>query len=485
MRSSVWLCAGLVLAFTAATFIVTGTAAAGVRIHVPIDQPTIAAGLGVATSGDTVVVACDTYYESGLSLPSGVVLMAADYDSGCVVIDGGPTRAPILTCNSITGAAVQGITFTNGSSDNGGAVMCASASVVFDYCFFTGNSASVSGGGMYWAGGTPEIYGCTFNGNSAVTAGGGLALYGTGGSIAGCRFASNGAPDGAGAYASMLGTTTIFTECEFQWNVATNPSGGGGGAYLGPQAGPTFMQCRFDQNDGYYGGAAYNGVKTEPAYVNCEFEDNSSIEAGGAVYGDDDYASFDGCEFIFNVCSSGGGGGIHFSSSDATVENSSFYMNDAVEGGAIVTRDGATVDVTSCTIAENIVPTRGSGAGIFAWDSSTVTVDQTIIAFNRGGSGVACASGGAVTLTCSDVSDNEGGDWVDCIAGQESSGGNLCVNPFFCALAWYDLYLCADSQCLPAFNDCMELIGAWPEGCGACSTPVETLSWGAIKAMYR
>ena len=163
----------------------------------------------------------------------------------------------------------------------------------------------------------------------------------------------------------------------------------------------------------------------------------------------------------------------------------SFYMNEAVEGGAIETHDGATVDVTSCTIVENIVYTRATGAGIFAWDSSTVTIDQTIIAFNRGSCGVACSSGGTATLTCSDVSDNEGGDWVDCIAGQESSGGNLNVNPFFCGLTWYDLYLCADSQCLAAFNDCGLLIGAWPDGCGACATPVEQLSWGAIKAMYR
>ncbi len=76
-------------------------------------------------------------------------------------------------------------------------------------------------------------------------------------------------------------------------------------------------------------------------------------------------------------------------------------------------------------------------------------------------------------------------DWVDCIAGQESTGGNMTADPLFCEPAFYDLYLCADSPSLPAFNDCELLFGAFDEGCPACGTPVNPASWGVIKPMYK
>jgi hypothetical protein len=43
------------------------SAAAAATIHVPGDQPTIQAGIGAATPGDTVEVACGTYSESKLT----------------------------------------------------------------------------------------------------------------------------------------------------------------------------------------------------------------------------------------------------------------------------------------------------------------------------------------------------------------------------------------------------------------------------------
>jgi hypothetical protein len=49
-----------------------------------------------------------------------------------------------------------------------------------------------------------------------------------------------------------------------------------------------------------------------------------------------------------------------------------------------------------------------------------------------------------------------------------------------------DFTLCANSLCLPENNiDCDQLIGAYGEGCPPCDSPVESTSWGAIKAMYR
>ena len=239
----------------------------------------------------------------------------------------------------------------------------------------------------------------------------------------------------------------------------------------------------FDQNEAYYGAAACNHVKSSPTYTSCEFNENTSSYDGGAVYGYDDYAVFDDCQFTFNEATDSFGGAAALVLSDASFSYCAFYMNAANRGGAIVCEEETNLTVNSCSIVENIAVF--DGAGMYLWVDSSVSIDQTIIAFNRGGVAIDCGSGSTATLTCSDVSDNDGGDWVDCIAGQESISGNMNVNPLICDIPGYYLYLCADSPCLPGNNDCGELIGVYGDGCAACDSPVESISWGAVKAMYR
>lgn len=48
--------------------------ASGAEILVPGDQATIRQAMMFAQAGDTVTVAAGTYYETGIPLPSGVVL---------------------------------------------------------------------------------------------------------------------------------------------------------------------------------------------------------------------------------------------------------------------------------------------------------------------------------------------------------------------------------------------------------------------------
>jgi hypothetical protein len=221
------------------TALLPTTAGAGVVIRVPQDQTTIALGLGAAASGDTVRVSCETYFESGLALPDGVVLEAAAWDSGCVVIDG-TRRGTILSCISNTSGTVRNITFRDGDATHGGAVYCTNATVTFEYCFFISNSAE-AGGAIYWNGGNPEISGCTFTGNAATGSGGAIALFLTGGTVGGSRFEYNQGLVGAGVFTHLLGTTTAFTECEFYANTASSIMEGGGGVYNGQQVATSFL----------------------------------------------------------------------------------------------------------------------------------------------------------------------------------------------------------------------------------------------------
>jgi hypothetical protein len=39
--------------------------------------------------------------------------------------------------------------------------------------------------------------------------------------------------------------------------------------------------------------------------------------------------------------------------------------------------------------------------------------------------------------------------------------------------------------CLPGLNPWGELVGAYDAGCPPCDTPVESTSWGSVKALFR
>jgi len=450
---------------------------------VPSKYATIALAFAVAAPGDTVRLAPGTYFESGLNLPQGVTLDAANWDPYTTIIDGGSTRASILNCLAITAATVRGIGFTNGAGGAGGAVYVDNSDVTFDYCVFSSNSATF-GGAMYWVRGTPYVVGCLFEDNSATTQGGAVYLELTDGQITGCNFNLNDAPWGAGLSMQYLNTTTYVQETRFYANIATV---GGGGTYLDSQAAPTYIQCRFDENEAPIGAGAYLGQKTEGSFINTAFEENTASTYGAGAYCHDEYSLFDGCEFFSNTAVNGGGGGICAFLSEAEVVGSVFIENSATYGGGLSIETTSDVSLESCTVAKNTSDGTMSGAGVYVYDNSNADLDKTIVAFNVNGESVFLSLFSTATINCTCIWDNDGGDWVGDIAPQQSQNGNMTLNPLFCGLDFFDVYLCADSPCLTDApeNDCGVLIGAFDEGCVACGSPVEQSSWGAIKALYR
>ena len=56
-------------------------------IRVPSQEPTIQAGLDAASSGDTVLVSCDTYCEHNLTMTSGVTLRGETGEPSCAIVD--------------------------------------------------------------------------------------------------------------------------------------------------------------------------------------------------------------------------------------------------------------------------------------------------------------------------------------------------------------------------------------------------------------
>jgi hypothetical protein len=97
--------------------------------------------------------------------------------------------------------------------------------------------------------------------------------------------------------------------------------------------------------------------------------------------------------------------------------------------------------------------------------------------------GAAVEGNGAADASCCDVHGNAGGDWVGALAGQEGIHGNICADPLFCDPENDNLRLEEGSPCGPGQNPDCGRLGAWPIGCGG--TPVEPMSWGSIKALFR
>ena len=105
------------LAAATVTLLLAASAATATIIHVPGDQPTIQAGLGAATPGDTVEVACGTYFEHDLVLPSGVILRSTTGLPDCVTIDA-QSQGRVLSCSGADNTTcIAGFTIEGGAAD--------------------------------------------------------------------------------------------------------------------------------------------------------------------------------------------------------------------------------------------------------------------------------------------------------------------------------------------------------------------------------
>jgi predicted outer membrane repeat protein len=220
-----------------ALMILAGNSSAA-TIHVPAEQPSIAAGLAAASAGDTVLVACGSYQEWALSMPTGVLLRGETGDPGCVTIDAGGNSRVILFDGTLAGTKVEGITFTGGDFsagpgmyfwhavaevsdcviiDNTGGgfgggvyVRYEDSEVSFRNCLFSGNHASDDGGAVYAQSvGSLSFTDCTFTGNSADRDGGCIMLYYSDCDLTGCTFDANSAAQYGAAVVASYSLATL------------------------------------------------------------------------------------------------------------------------------------------------------------------------------------------------------------------------------------------------------------------------------------
>lgn len=187
---------------------VFGCPAPATIIHVPDDQPTVQLGISAAASGDTVLVAPDTYSETvtflGKAITVGSWFLTTGDPAyvGSTIIDGGGTLGPLVTFGSGEDSlsVLFGLTLQHGDALRGGAVLCQSSSPRISECVLVSNEALSDGGGIYADSSGPIVENCRFESNEAVDhSGGGFGVRYGAPRITGCVFTGNTAHDEGGA----------------------------------------------------------------------------------------------------------------------------------------------------------------------------------------------------------------------------------------------------------------------------------------------
>jgi hypothetical protein len=261
----------------------------------------------------------------------------------------------------------------------------------------------------------------------------------------------------------------------------------------------------------YTGGAITGG---NGIIRNCVFEGNHATHAGGAI----DLGGvgpIEDCVFLENSCDNRGGAmAVHTYGGELLVTRCLFLANHAFwHASAICPWNRFTrIRISYCTFVDNWTSVSyGSTIGHDDWypvgiDGMVISnctfvdnqggiapvseevadvVERTIITSTLKGNPII----DCMTLTCCDIYGNLEGDWVGCVAGQLGVNGNISEDPELCDPDFGDYTLTDTSPCAPDNSPpgC-GLIGAHPVGCANASVEPgtsETLTWGAIKALYR
>ncbi len=239
-----------------------------VTIHVPDDQPTIQAGIDAASVGDTVLVACGTYYEHDIMMKSGVCLTSETGEAACATIDAGELGRVMYCADVDETASIEGFLLSNGfMHGSGGGVFCSSSSPAFRSCTFADNFCEgdmwspARGGGMHCQDSSPVLVGCEFSNNHASN--GALScIAGSSPTLAGCTFSGN---EGSGM--SCYDSSPTLASCTFSGN-----EGSGMSCY---DSSPTLANCTFSGNESS-GMSCYD---SSPTLANCIIAFNTGGEA--------------------------------------------------------------------------------------------------------------------------------------------------------------------------------------------------------------
>ncbi|MCC7142631.1 MAG: hypothetical protein IT349_11080 [Candidatus Eisenbacteria bacterium] len=196
---------------------------------VPEEFQTLQAGVTAASPGDTISVAAGVYQGTGnrgLQLTGDDLVLLSRDGPGAVTIDCGGADRAMEIGNAFGHVSVDGLEFTNGLGDLGGAVLAGAVTCTFRNCRFYRNRATLRGGAVHAAWIT-QFIDCVIVDNEEHSQGGGGVSGGWGDvSLVRCLLTGNRSFGGTGGAIYSDAAVVSLTSC----TVATNYASSGGGA---------------------------------------------------------------------------------------------------------------------------------------------------------------------------------------------------------------------------------------------------------------
>lgn len=453
-------------------------------LNVPADFPTIGAALAASVVGDSVVIACGTYSESSLPLPSGITVCSETGDPSCVTIDA-QDQSGFIGDFLVGSTSMDGITIQNAKAGGGAGLWCiADCTLSVSNCIFSDCQAT-SGAGVGIAFGCVEFLNCTFRNNQANAGqykrGGGVHVNASRARFEMCLFLQNGATRGGAIYA-FNGAEVELRDCRFLENTAN----GGGAVCLEEGARLAVQGSWFETNEALdsptstgSGGAMLARLGTTVQIESSTFLRNSAGVGGALASLGASSIVLIGSSIIGNRAEAAGG--FLISGGPFSIERALFWDNEAsIANAGAVQLVGAPGTIASSTFHANAAAVSG-GAIHAAGSKGSIQIRSCILTQNSASEPVSCGDDSIVSAQCCDVFGNGGGDWIGCLTGLEGNDGNFSSDPLYCDSQAGNFELRTDSPC--AEHPSCGLIGAFPVGCGAVS--VTPASWGSIKALYR
>jgi predicted outer membrane repeat protein len=247
--------------------------ASAATIRVPQDLPSISWAVGVAASGDEIVIAPGTYSEWSIGCTGkNLTIRGAAASADSVIMDAHQQSTHIWFTNSQS--RIENITFINGANSDGAVRVNDNCRLELVRCRFLNNSHRV-GGGLYVGPVQAVAYvdNVIFENNHASLYGGGIGcdgqLY-----LNNCVFTGNSASELGGAmYLLSTGPSYIYTS-----TISGNSAPQGGGLYYGGVV--NILHSAFSQNTATTG-AGYRGTPGSRLFASyTSFDDPSYFCAG-------------------------------------------------------------------------------------------------------------------------------------------------------------------------------------------------------------
>lgn len=169
----------------------------------------------------------------------------------------------------------------------------------------------------------------------------------------------------------------------------------GGGLYIS-EGSPTVSHIVFSDSQAFSGAGVYvSGATSQPTFTECTFSNNAGFYDGGAVYSDGSSSTFNQCEFTINYALDGQGGAVFITGAGSlTLNECTFSNNESKYGGGGITVFSATPTIQNCTFSANVT-SEGLGGGLEIDTASPFITNSSFVgnSSNFGGGGVSIWSG--------------------------------------------------------------------------------------------